>query len=125
METLYNWLLYNMGNEGNYLTILNVQRQPSDTGIDRLDVMARTSEFETVNLLIQPTDAPNTPTDEPVQSDRRTLRASYHFTGDDQVITYLTEGRTNESAAGAEASGIRVSVLEPTDGTSEITFPPE
>lgn len=123
METLYNWLLLNTGNEGNYLTILNVQRQTDtdDSAIARLAVMARTGDFEIINLIIQSANGVK-PTDELAG---RTPKDSYHFATEDQAVAYLAEGQTSESSADTGSSGIAVFVLEPDDDSNGLTFPPE
>lgn len=111
MESMYDWLLHNVGNEGNYLTILNVHRS-GDT-LTQLDVMARTNAFQTVDLVITPTDAPAPATE-------KTELARYAFAGPDELIEWLETGSTDLADA---TSGLAVTVLQPTDGADSITFP--
>ncbi len=123
MNTTYDWLLHNVGNEANYLTILNVQRQTNEVGTSRIDVMARTKEFRVVKLSISPEDADNGTDHTLTNPTEESISASYLFGNEQSVITYLSEGQT--TAAGETGAGIRVIVREPADGTGEITFPPE
>lgn len=125
MVMIYNWLLHNTGNEGNYLTILNVQRQTDGAAIARLDVMARTKDFGIVNLLIQPARQANASAAESGELAGRAPKETYYFADENQVIAYLADGQTDESAAATDASGIYVAVLEPADDTGGLTFPPE
>ena len=125
METLYNWLLHNTGNEGNHLTILNVHRQTDDddASIAQFAVMARTGDFEIVNLLIHPISETNLPAAETDELTGRTVKQTYYFADEDQVIAYLAEGQTNDATA--NSSGISVLVFEPGDNSDGLTFPPE
>lgn len=120
MKTTYEWLLHNVGNEANYLTILNVQHQTNEVGISRIDVMARTNDFKVINLLISPENVGNGADRTLVDTAEESTSASYLFSNEQSVITYLSEGQTDD--AGTTESGIRVILLEPTD---EITFPPK
>ena len=119
MKTTYEWLLHNVGNEANYLTILNVQQQTNEVGISRIDVMVRTKDFKVLNLFISPDNAG----DEANGTTENRPSASYFFGDEQSVITYLSEGQTD--AAGTTESGIRVVLLEPDDESGEITFPPK
>ncbi|WP_018620918.1 hypothetical protein [Spirosoma luteum] len=122
MKTTYEWLLHNMGNEANYLTILNVQQQTNEVGIARIDVMARTEDFKVVNLVIGPEDTGNGANSTLEDTAEKSISASYLFSNEQSVITYLSEGQS--AAMDTARSGIRLLVLEPADGAGEITFPP-
>ncbi|GAB3566524.1 hypothetical protein GCM10027578_15570 [Spirosoma luteolum] len=111
MESIYDWLLHNIGNEGNYLTILNTHRS-GDT-LTQLDVMARTKAFQPVDLLITPADAPAPATE-------KTELAHYTFAGPDDLIEWLATGSTPQTEA---TPALTVSVLQPADGADSITFP--
>ena len=123
MNTTYEWLLHNVGNEANYLTILNVQHQTNEVGISRIDVMARTKEFRVTNLVISPEDTDNGAGHTLADTAEESISASYLFSDEQSVITYLSEGQT--TATGTTGSGFRVILLEPADGAGEITFPPK
>ena len=90
METLYDWLLHHMGNEANYFTILNVQRQTDAEYPASLEVMVRTKEFERLNLFIQSVVEANTPATGPEAVQDQPVKASYLFKDKDQVIAYLS-----------------------------------
>ncbi|WP_020605284.1 hypothetical protein [Spirosoma spitsbergense] len=122
MKTTYEWLLHNMGNEANYLTILNVQ-QTNESGISRIDVMARTKNFKVISLIISPGDIDNGSDHTLVDTAKESISGSYFFDNEQSVITYLSEGQTDDR--GTTGSGIRVILLEPADGTGEIAFPPK
>jgi hypothetical protein len=123
MKTTYEWLLHNMGNEANYLTILNVQHQTNEVGVSRIDVMARTKNFKVISLVISPEDTDNGSGHTLVDKAKESISASYFFDNEQSVITYLSEGQTADT--GITGSGIRVILLEPADGAGEITFPPK
>ncbi len=123
MKTTYEWLLHNMGNEANYLTILNVQQQTNEVGIARIDVMARTKDFEVKNLIISPEGTDNGAGHTLVDTADESISVSYLFSNEQSVIAYLSEGQTD--TAGTDGSGIRVLLLEPADGAGEIIFPPK
>lgn len=108
METIYNWLLHNMGNEGRFLLILNVHRQPAETGSAGLAVMARTKDIELVSLLIEPgTEADST--DDTLTG--QTLRDDFFVAGEEDVLAYLADGKRPDQAADGAKSGIRVRVF--------------
>lgn len=113
METIYDWLLHNTGNAGNYYTILNTQRDEPDG----LDIMARSSDFKVVNLLIQNTQTSGLSVDKSSGSD-------YTFSNEQQVINFLATGKTPESQPDKNAGSISVFVQEPTGEAGEVTFPP-
>ncbi|MBD2757213.1 hypothetical protein [Spirosoma validum] len=113
METIYDWLLHNTGNTGNYYTILNTQRDESDG----LDVMVRSADFKVVNLLIH--DAQNSDF-----SGGKSLENSYVFGDEQQVISFLIDGKTPESQPDKNTAGISVLVTEPAGEAGDVTFPP-
>lgn len=122
METIYDWLLHNIGNEGNYLTILNVQRQLTSNELYGLDVMARTRNFEVINLLIQPTQKQNLPSDD---LKGRVIREDHFFGAVDQAIAYLSEGKTVDLTADSSAAPIHIRILEPVGDSGSVSFPPK
>lgn len=131
METIYDWLLKNMGNahvrenETHYVTILNVQRETNQAGIPTLDIMVRTDDFSVLNLLIHPAAAHDPSSPDPNDLKGRTFRDSYFLSDEQQVIVYLMEGETVESERVATGSaGFRLFILEPANGLGDITFPP-
>lgn len=130
METIYDWLLTNMGNahvrgnETHYLTILNVQRETDQAGMATLDIMARTDNFEMLNLVVCPADKDGSSTIEPAGLKGRTFQNSHFFATDKQVIAFLLEGETPQSEVAARSSGFRVFTLEPANGSGDLTFPP-
>lgn len=111
MKTLYDWLLYNTGNAGNYYTILNTKRDDSDS----LEVMARLSDFKIVTLVIGESKNAS-------MSDE-SFEAKYVFADEQQVITYLAEGKTPEAQPSDERIGIQVFITEPGGEAGDITFP--
>ncbi|GAB4020102.1 hypothetical protein GCM10028808_60130 [Spirosoma migulaei] len=121
METIYDWLLHNIGNEGNYLTILNVQRQLANNELDGLDVMARTKDFKVINLFIQPTIKQDSVSDE---GKGRTPKEDYFFGEPGQVITYLSEGKTIDLTADSASAHIHIGILEPVSNAGSVSFPP-
>ncbi len=122
MQTTYEWLLHNVGNEANYLTILNVHQQTNDVGVSRIDVMARTKDFKGINLVITPEDTDNGAGRTQEGTAEESILASYLFSTEESVIAYLSAGQaTDTDTAG---SGIRVLVLDSADGAGEITFTP-
>ena len=123
MNTTYEWLLHNMGNEANYLTILNAHQQTNEVGISRIDVMARTKEFKVINLVICPEETNNGAGHTLADTGEGAISASYLFSNEQSVITYLSEGQV--AATDTTGSGIRVLLLEPADGAGEIAFPPK
>lgn len=119
MEIIYNWLLHNTGNEGNHFTILNAQRQAEDGKAADIEVMARTKGFEIINLVIKA----GLPTERPIDLPNRTLKENHFFADDNQVVAYLTEGRTANAESAQQ--GVSVYIFMPTPDSSELTFPPQ
>ena len=116
MQTLYDWLLYNTEDAGNYYTILNTKRD--ETG--GLTIMARSSDFTIVNLLIRASESSGS-------SDNRLDKMPgdrYLFADEHQVIAYLTDGKIPEAQPSGDATGIHVLVTEPAGAAGDITFPP-
>ena len=103
MEIIYNWLLHNTGNEGNFLTILNVQRQTDDE-TTTIEVMACTKEFEIVNLLIKVSSS----TDQVINLPDTVLRESHFFANDNQVVAYLSAGETMNDEPSSQRLGVYV-----------------
>lgn len=120
METIYDWLLHNTGNEGNYYTILNPQRN----GIDSLDVMARTKNFDVVNLLIRNTQYTDLSATGSTEAPGRGQAGEYNFGDEQQVINFLAEGKTPDSQTAGTGNGIHVLVTEPVGNAGDVTFPP-
>lgn len=120
METIYDWLLHNTGNEGNYYTILNTQRN----GTDRLDVMARTGDFDVINLLIRNTKYTDSSTTNPTEASGRGRTDDYIFGDEQQVVIFLAEGKTSDSQTTGTGNGIRVSITEPVGKAGDVMLPP-
>lgn len=123
MEPIYNWLLQNMGNEGNAYTILNCRRTQRTEGGEYIQVMARLKDFSLVNLLISNRKLTEGETVSlaggSVDFDRHTLA------GQEEVLDYLHTGQTAASTALTEDDTIQVLVFKPVGETGELTFPPE
>lgn len=113
METLYDWLLHNTGNAGNYYTILNTQRD----GADSLEIMARSSDFNVVNLVIR------TLKNTGGSSLDKDSESSYVFADEQQLIDFLIGGKTPESQLAEDTNGIYVLITEPDGAAGDITFP--
>ncbi|GAB3544806.1 hypothetical protein [Spirosoma fluminis] len=122
METIYEWLLHNTEDEGNYFTILNTKRHTQASESEYLDVMARSKDFTVVNLLIFPQQAADSAID-PTWLQGRTVADQYGFAAEQDVITFLRNGQTPNSAG--DTSGIGIAVLQPVGDTGTLTFPPE
>ncbi|QMW06766.1 hypothetical protein [Spirosoma foliorum] len=120
MESIYDWLLHNIGNEGNYLTILNVERHQTEGDVDRLDVMARTQDFNVLNLLIEEGSLTN----ESSAFKERVLKESFSISDTDQVITYLSTGKLGYSPINSGSPAFHLFVLEPAGESGSISFPP-
>lgn len=120
METIYDWLLHNTENAGNFYTILNTRRDGSDS----LEVMARSPDFTIVNLFIHDTKNTDSAAGQSAESSDQTPGNSYVFSDEQQVIAYLAEGKTPESQPTDDDTGIRVLVAEPKGEAGDITFPP-
>ncbi len=125
METIYNWLLHNTGNEGNYYTILNSQHTTMPEGTDYLSVMARLADFKVKDLLIYAGQKGEYPTAKPDWLAGKVQPESLTFGNPQEVIDYLSTGKTAEPVAPANAENIQVLVVEPIGAAGEITFPPK
>jgi hypothetical protein len=124
METIYDWLLHNTENAGNYYTILNSQHKTTPEEANYIDVMARDKEYSIVNLLIHylPTGESNE-----IRADHlhaRTQQAVYSFQSEQEVIEYLSEGKIPELADRGTNPQLQITVLEPAGKSGTITFPP-
>jgi len=122
METIYEWLLHNMGNQGNAFTILNVHRQTGQADSAPLEVMARTHDYAVVTVLIQPVEADSSDTD---RLHDRPATQTINFASTEQLLDYLSTGNLPDAATNESASGFRVSVFEPQAGEDQIVFPQE
>jgi hypothetical protein len=123
METVYEWLLHNTEDEGNYFTILNTKRHTEGQGSPYLDVMVRTKDFTVVNLNIYPkqsTDSPNLNTG---RLQGRDVIQHLEFAGEQEVISYLCTGEASNPTT--DSAGVVVDVLQPVGASGSITFPPE
>ena len=118
MQTIYDWLLYNTGNEGNYYTILNSQRTTTPEGTDSLTIMARLSDFTSKNLHIHAGQVQ-------AQSLVNTQPERLLFSNEQQVIHYLATGQTADSRVPTDGVVLQVFIREPTGQLGEITFSPE
>ncbi|MFD2571500.1 hypothetical protein ACFSUS_12700 [Spirosoma soli] len=125
METIYEWLLHNTGNEGSHVTILNVKRttEPGTEELTHLDIRGRTKDFTIVNVAVYPVETANSPDTEPSGLKDEMLKESYFFRNDQQVIDFLCEGRVDQ--AQTDGPGVRLVVIEPANDASRITFPPD
>ncbi|UHG89256.1 hypothetical protein [Spirosoma oryzicola] len=118
METIYNWLLENTGNAGNYYTILNTNREGGAAESATLTIrVRRTDDFTVLNLLVSDGQKRESPESEPGSQ----VIERYHFANEQAVIAYLASGQKPDEADSAK--GIQVSVLEPTGEAGEVTFP--
>jgi hypothetical protein len=125
METIYNWLLKSMGNEGNFYTILNCQRGNMPEGPDYLRIMVRSKDFKVMNLVVytgQPNEFPDL---EPDQLSANAEPQRLTFSNQQQVLDYLATGETPEPPSPTDAGVIQVLVVEPNGESGQITFPPE
>lgn len=119
MKTILIWLFENTGNAGNYYTILNVQREGDSDNPESLAVMARTKEFTIVDLWLSTDEAA-----EPVWTEGRSALETLTFANADEVITYLSQGKTSGSADANPAQSILVRVFSPDEKAGSVTFPP-
>lgn len=123
METIYNWLLQSMGNEGNAYTILNCRRTQRTEGGEYIQVMARSKDFSIVNLLIVNTQLPEGETTALTGSsddvDRHTLA------GPKEVLDYLHTGELTDAPVLAQDDAIYLLLFKPVGVAGELTFPPE
>ena len=123
METIYNWLLQSMGNEGNAYTILNCRRTQRTEGGEYIQVMARSKDFSVVNMLIvntQLTEAETaTLTGGSDDVDRHTLA------GSKEVLDYLHTGKLTDAPTSVQDDAIYLLLFKPVGTAGELTFPPE
>ncbi|GAB4025657.1 hypothetical protein [Spirosoma koreense] len=119
METLYDWLLHNTGNAGNYYTILNTKHDTSGW----LEIMARTTDFRIVNLFVQDLQTSGSADQKP-GSLPTDLSAQYTFSDEQQVIAYLAEGKTPDAQGAESQGGLHLLVAEPQGESGSIIFPP-
>lgn len=123
METIYNWLLQNMGNEGNAYTILNCRRIQRVEGGEYIHVMARSEDFTVVNLIIvntQLTEAEITTLTEGSDD------VDSHMLGNpNDVLDYLRTGKLINAPASAQNDALYLLKFKPAGVTGELTFPPE
>jgi hypothetical protein len=128
MDTLYEWLIKNtgnahlLGNEGQYFTILNVQRETNQEGAARLDCMVRNRDFHVRNLLIYPGSAPAPGLDDLAG---RKLVETHSFHTEEELTAYFSVGKKSGAEAERGSVQFQVFVLEPTEAAGEITFPPK
>ncbi len=125
MEPIYEWLLLHMGNEANYYTILNCQRDTTPEGLSYLRVMGRLREFKVINLFIYTGQAQNSPVAESDQNSGNEQPRQVSFANSQQVIEYLATGKVADSASQTDEDSFHVLVLDPVGNAGEITFPPE
>ncbi|UFH55712.1 hypothetical protein [Spirosoma sp. KNUC1025] len=121
METLYNWLLQNTGNAGNFYTILNTERDKAGL----LEVMARSSDFKIMNLFIYDGQTAESAENRLHAIPDESPTSNYVFGSEQQVIDFLAEGKASESESSGTATSIHVVLAEPTSETGTVTFPPE
>lgn len=118
MKTIYEWLLYNMGNEANFFTILNCRRsEPTETN-EYIRVMARSKEFKVTNLVIGSEKLSVIPEQESGTQDHR-------FQDEAAVIHYLATGEVKQPEPLSSESSLYVRVDEPVGEAGEITFSPD
>lgn len=74
-----------------------------------------------MNLLICPGEstAPEAP-----ELQGRNVVDTYSFATEEDLITYLSEGKTPDTSTRDGFAQYRVLVLEPTEAAGEVTFPP-
>ncbi|GAB3786011.1 hypothetical protein GCM10028818_48640 [Spirosoma horti] len=123
METIYNWLLQSMGNEGNAYTILNCQRTNRTQGGESIQVMARLKDFSIVNLLIHGGQLTE---QEAIKLGRENPGfEQYTFAGQHAVLDFLHTGQPADAPPSAENKAVQVLVFKPAGEAGELTFPPE
>ncbi|QJW89498.1 hypothetical protein HNV11_08960 [Spirosoma taeanense] len=118
MESIYNWLLQSMGNEGNWYTILNVYPETTPGESRYLDVMARTKDFEIVNFLIYSPKNGDGSGDEPDELNGRTVLEKIIFADEHQVFDFIADNKRPGVENPQPQAGIEVLLLEPTDEQS-------
>lgn len=123
METIYNWLLQSMGNEGNAYTILNCQRTKRTEGGEYIQVMARLKDFSIVNLLIH--DGQITEPEAIKLGGGNPEFEQHTFAGPNEVLDFLHTGQPSGEPSTAEDSAVQVLVFKPAGEAGELTFPPE
>jgi hypothetical protein len=123
METIYNWLLQSMGNEGNAYTILNCQHTKRTEGGDYIQVMARRKDFSIVNLLIHSGQLTEP---EAIQLGGGNPAFEQHaFADSTGVLDYLHTGKTDDAPMSTDTNAVQVRVFKPVGEAGELTFPPE
>ena len=123
METIYNWLLQSMGNEGNAYTILNCQRTNRPEGGEFIQVMARLKDFSIVNLLIHGGQLTEP---EVIKLGGGSHSFEQHtFAGQQEVLDFLHTGQPTDAPPLTENGAVQVLVFKPAGEAGELTFPPE
>jgi hypothetical protein len=125
MKTIYEWLLYHMGNEANFYTILNCQRSESSEADEHLLVMARTKDFKIIHLVIGGETGLASSGQESASAPDETRPQHLQFHNEQAVIHYLATGEVEQEESAASGSGVHVWVEEPKGEAGAITFPPE
>ncbi|GAB3805999.1 hypothetical protein GCM10028819_40450 [Spirosoma humi] len=123
METIYNWLLQSMGNEGNTYTILNCQRTRRTEGGEHIQVMARLKDFSMVNLLIY--DGSLTEDETTKLAGGSTAFERHTFSQPKEVLDFLHTGQIDDATTLTGDDAIQVLVFKPVGEAGELTFPPE
>lgn len=106
MHTIYEWLLHNTENQGNYYTILNSHHTALPNQKEVITAMARGPEFNVVHLYIYPGSS-----DDSVTKDWYTahkLLQKYAFADPNAVIDYLATGQIPESMPAQNSGGIQL-----------------
>lgn len=123
METIYNWLLQSMGNEGNTYTILNCQRTKRTEGGEYIQVMARLKDFSMVNLLIYNGSLTE---DETIKLAGGSTAFERHTFGQStEVLDFLHTGQTSDATTLTADDAVQVLVFKPIGEAGELTFPPK
>ncbi|GAB3727676.1 hypothetical protein [Spirosoma lituiforme] len=123
METIYNWLLQNMGNEGNAFTILNSRRTQRTEGGEYIQVMARLKDFSVVNLLV--TNAQLTEDETARLTGGSDDIDQYTLASQQEVLDYLHTGERADVPSEVQEEALYLFVFRPAGETGELTFPPE
>ncbi|AKD56315.1 hypothetical protein [Spirosoma radiotolerans] len=123
METIYNWLLQSMGNEGNAYTILNCQRTKRTEGGDYIQVMARLKDFSIVNLLIH--SGQLTEPEANRLGGGNPAFEQHTFADSTGVLDFLHTGETDDVPTSTDNNAVQVLVFKPVGEAGELTFPPE
>ena len=123
METIYNWLLQRMGNEGNAYTILNCRRTQRAEGGEYIQVMARLKDFSLVNLLIANAQLPE---DETAKLTGGRIDFVRHTLADQKkVLDFFHTGEVTDASTSTEDGAIHLLEFKPIGDAGELTFPPE